>query len=321
MKKISIIIPVYNVENYINRCLESLIKNKKYIYEVILIDDGSKDNSAKICKEYSDKYKFIKYFYQKNAGPSKARNMGLEFASGDYIMFVDSDDYIGNIKEIENIIKQYNSDYYIFMNMYKVINNKENKNIAKVKNGIYLKQKDKKILTNLIKEELINSPCSKIYRKDIIDSNNIRFNDKYNMAEDLLFNINYLNYCNNYVLNDLTFYYYCFNNEASLTQKYLENKYETLMNVNNELKIIFEEIGIEKILDYLIYKNLFSSIKDLHHKDCPLNKTEKILRIKQYKKNHKKKIMLNYGKKMVIWSISFSILPAKIIYLLTGGLK
>ena len=321
MKKISIIIPVYNVEEYIKRCLDSLVKNKKYIYEVILIDDGSTDNSAKICKEYATKDNFIKYFYQKNGGPSKARNKGLEFATGEYIMFVDSDDYIGNLKEVQNIITENSSDYYIFLNMYKVINNKKVKNNTKIQNGNYLRQNDKKTLIKLVKEELINSPCSKIYKKAIIDVNSVRFNDKYNMAEDLLFNMNYLKYCKNFILNDYTFYYYCFNNETSLTQKYLKNKYETLMNVNKELKIIFEEIGIVKISDYLIYKNLYSSIKDFHHKDCPLNKGEKILKIKQYKKNHKKKIMINYGKKMLIWSITFSILPAKIIYLLTGGIK
>lgn len=320
MKKISVIVPVFNVENYIKRCLENLVKNKRYIFEVIIIDDGSEDNSANICKKYAKKYDFIKYFYQKNSGPSKARNKGIELATGEYIMFVDSDDYIGNIEKIQYILTS-NNDYYIFSNMIRVISNKEIRNVSKIPNGIYLKQKDKKLLIQLIKKEIINSPCSKIYKKDIIDHNNIRFNDNYSMAEDLLFNMNYLKYCNTFVLNDLEFYYYCFNNEKSLTQKYLENKYEILMKVNDELKNIFEELGIEKISNYLIYKNIYSSIKDLHHKDCPLNKDEKIMKIKQYKKSHKKKIMLNYGKKMAIWSISFSLLPSRVLYALTGGVK
>ena len=101
---ISIIIPVYNVEKYLKYTLDSVIKQNTSNFEVILIDDGSKDNSGKICDEYRKKYDFIKVIHKKNEGVSIARNTGLKEAKGKYIMFLDSDDLLTD--GILNIIKE-----------------------------------------------------------------------------------------------------------------------------------------------------------------------------------------------------------------------
>lgn len=100
--KVSIIVPIYNSENDLKRCLESLINQTYTNIEIILINDGSTDNSEKICKEYKQKDKRIVYKYQKNSGVSSARNKGLNIATGEYILFIDSDDYI-SIDYIENV--------------------------------------------------------------------------------------------------------------------------------------------------------------------------------------------------------------------------
>lgn len=92
--KFSIIVPVYNVERYLSRCIESLINQTYSNIEILLIDDGSSDQSPEICDEYSKKYGNIVVYHKKNGGLSDARNYGLERASGEYILFVDSDDYI-----------------------------------------------------------------------------------------------------------------------------------------------------------------------------------------------------------------------------------
>ncbi|MCR5506573.1 MAG: glycosyltransferase, partial [bacterium] len=94
MKKISVIIPVYNVELYLSQCLESIINQTYKNLEIILVNDGSKDSSIDICKAYVKKDKRIKYIYQKNMGLSASRNTGIKNATGDYIHFIDSDDYI-----------------------------------------------------------------------------------------------------------------------------------------------------------------------------------------------------------------------------------
>lgn len=314
---ISIIVPVYNAELYLKRFLDSLVKNKQYIYETLLIDDGSTDNSANICKKYANKYKFIKYIYQKNQGPSAARNKGLDMANGKYIVFIDSDDYIGDIKNVVDTINNNNNvDYFIFPNIYKDINSKIESVNRNYKFGIFEMNKNKIIIKKMIKDECINAPWSKIYKKEIIDKYNIRFDKRYKLAEDLLFNISYISKCNNFIIGKCSFYFYCFNGANSLTQKYFENKYNMLMEVNQELKKYFDDMKIS-MENYLIYKNIYSSIKNLHHRDCPLSQSEKVDTIKKFKKEHNKKIIFDCGLKMMIWSTIFSIFPANLIYRLT----
>lgn len=105
---LSIIIPVYNLENYIGRCLESCIDQScvETMYEIICVDDGSKDNSAQIIKKYSEHNNRIKYIHKENGGVSSARNLGLTKASGEYVWFVDGDDWIrkDSIRAIGNIV-------------------------------------------------------------------------------------------------------------------------------------------------------------------------------------------------------------------------
>lgn len=113
--KISIIIPVYNVEKYIKRCLESILAQTFKDYEVILVDDGSTDKSSEICNEYALKDSRIKVIHQKNSGASAARNAGLKIAGGEYIGFIDSDDYIAKdmYETLYKLITKYNTDIAI----------------------------------------------------------------------------------------------------------------------------------------------------------------------------------------------------------------
>lgn len=113
---ISVIVPVYNVQKYVDRCIKSLINQTYQNIEIILVDDGSTDKSSDICKRYNNKYPNIIYYRKKNGGLSSARNMGLSLASGQFLMFVDSDDYVDNdycISAVENQ-SQFNADIVIF---------------------------------------------------------------------------------------------------------------------------------------------------------------------------------------------------------------
>lgn len=315
MNKISVIVPVFNAQKYLKRCLDSLVNNKECLYEVILVDDGSTDNSSIICKDYQNRFNFIRYYYQSNHGPSAARNYGLKMVKGKYIMFVDSDDFVDDLTYLYEIINTISSDYFILPNIHKLINGHSINKTAKNVEGIHLTD-DRKLIKTLIKEEKINSPWSKIYKKEILDKANICFDEDVNIAEDLLFNIDYLCECSNFFIGNNIIYNYCFNDNSSLTKKYLPNKYETLMQVNRKLKESLEQLGVASAYSYLVYKNIFSSVKDLSHNDCNLSNIDKIGRIKMYKNENNNTLVFGYGIKIFLWSLAFNLLPVKLIYLL-----
>ena len=113
--KVSIIVPVYNVERHLNKCLDSLVNQTLKNIEIIIVNDGSLDNSQLIINEYSNKYKNIRTFIKKNGGLSDARNYGLKKAKGEYVLFVDSDDYIAldSCERLYNTAKQDDVDVLI----------------------------------------------------------------------------------------------------------------------------------------------------------------------------------------------------------------
>lgn len=175
-KKVSIIIPVYNVEKYLERCIDSILNNTYNNFEIILINDGSKDNSQEILERYYDKYPdkiIIKQ--QENQGPAQARNVGLEIATGEYIMFVDSDDFVQK-DYIENYIKVLKEDDYDV-----------------VLGGYYKSDDNKTLYTICLQDEpwskyMIMGPYTKLYKKSFLQENDIKF-IKVNIGEDIYFNL------------------------------------------------------------------------------------------------------------------------------------
>ncbi len=184
-KKISIIVPAYNVENYVGECIESLIAQTYKNLEVIIVDDGSKDNTGKIIDQYAEKDKRILVVHQKNGGLPHARNTGLQYASGDYIMFLDSDDWLDmNCCEIVlNKIQSFDADLLFFEY------SKEYKNKT-VKMKTY-GQKELKFDLTGVKEFFLYdmrtiTAWGKIYKSEIIG--NQRYNESMKTAEDVDFN-------------------------------------------------------------------------------------------------------------------------------------
>ena len=200
MIDISIIVPIYNAERYLRKCLDSLVNQTKKELEFILVNDGSTDTTEDIIKTYKDKR--IKYFKNKNQGIGKTRNFGIEKSTGKYIMFVDSDDYLEkNACEIlYNKAINTNSDLVV-CDFYKVYENEELEEVRLID----FKQTSLKKMPSLINK--INlSPWNKIYKRELITSNNLKFieNLKYEDAPFVLQsvfyakNISKVNECLNY---------------------------------------------------------------------------------------------------------------------------
>lgn len=210
MKRISIIIPVHNVEKYLRKCLESIIPQITEQDEILLINDNSTDSSTEICEEYSRKYSNIYTEYGKNGGPSKTRNIGIDKAQGKYILFIDSDDYLHKdyIKKMLENIDNYQLKVCCYSFVYE-----ESKKVKKQKyfeksynNGIEI---PKESFIKLYHRQLLNIVWNKIYYTNIIKENNIRFDENVTKGEDLLFNLDYILHINTSIgiINESLYYY------------------------------------------------------------------------------------------------------------------
>lgn len=239
--KISIIIPVYNVSKYINKCLDSIINQTYTNLEILIIDDGSTDNSLDICNSYAKKDHRIKVIHQKNSGVSKARNIGLSFITGDYVMFIDADDWLELdacfllIKEI--ISKKKDIIIYNFYKEYlnNTIKNDNYNEKIKTKNDIYKLQAT--ILSssmNLFDTSIkgMGFTWNKIIKVEFIRKNNIKFllERKKAVFEDVLFYYQLLENTNKVGFYNKYLYHYRILN-TSATRGYNNQ----IMEINNEI--------------------------------------------------------------------------------------
>ncbi len=207
MIDVSIIVPIYNSEKYLKKCIDSLIDQTHNNIEILLINDGSTDNSEKIIKKYKDKR--IKYISQKNIGIGKTRNKGIKLSKGKYIMFIDSDDYIGKncVEKMYDLAVSNESDLVI-SNYYKVINGK----CLKI-DLPYFEPSSLKNNPNIL--NVVNlGPCNKLYKKELL--NNIKFNEEYKY-EDVPFVVNTLYYANKIVKTNEYLSYYVIHSNSETT--------------------------------------------------------------------------------------------------------
>ena len=230
-KKVSIIIPVYNNENYISQGIES-VENQTYKnYEIIIIDDGSTDDSLKLCKKFEKRNDKIKVISINNGGVSNARNIGIKNASGDYVCFIDSDDYVMPTY-IESLIKKMNNKCLV-ISAYSVFNEKKDRQVKKInKQKLYI---GIDIYLKIVRNELFwNQPWNKMYNLNVIKENKLFFNDKLNMGEDLVFNLNYLNFIDNIFYINKTIYRHRINDNGAMANNN-ENKLKALSNILLEM--------------------------------------------------------------------------------------
>lgn len=215
---ISVIVPIYNAEKTLDKCVRSLLDQTYKEIEIILVDDGSTDNSGKICDSYVQKYNNIKKYYKKNGGVSTARNFGIRHANGKYISFVDADDFleVETYEKIHNVILEKKPDCIDFG--WKYINDWEDVayNLCGLEKEIILDRKiiEKDILPPLLnleekgKKFVYDFVTNKIFRLSIIQNENVYFNEMRKTWEDRSFLVEYLQYCNSYYSTDEYFYNY-----------------------------------------------------------------------------------------------------------------
>lgn len=235
--KLSIIIPVYNVEKYLDRCINSLINQGVNSYEIILVDDDSTDSSGEICDRWAEKNNHIRVVHKQNEGAGYARNTGIEVAKGEYLAYVDSDDYVeeGAFKKILKVMESTGADVCYFGN-YDVLANGEKKQLAQIPKKLeYIGEETYDFAKDIIAPKPNSSafmfcgfaPWSGVTRKKIVDKYEIRFpSDREVMNEDLFYNLKVALNSQKILVIPERLYYYCHNDNNSITMSYRKDRYK-----------------------------------------------------------------------------------------------
>lgn len=241
---ISIIVPVYNVEKYLRYCIDSILSQTFTDFELLLIDDGSKDKSGKICDEYAKKDNRIKVFHKENGGVSSARNLGLNKANGEWVCFIDSDDTVSN-KYIQHMAEAINDKDVLILSNYK----KETNDKCPVKLDNVTLHKDE-IVRYFIENNVfaLTAPYSKLYKIEIIRKYSLKFPEGINMGEDAIFIMRYLNKISCVSIINVCDYRVR-ETEGSLSSKYypFENEWNCYVIWKKEMMIFLTRFG--KIYD------------------------------------------------------------------------
>lgn len=260
MPEISVIVPVYNVEKYINECIESILAQTFADFELILVDDGSTDNSGVICDKYAERDPRVKVIHKENGGVSSARNIGIKESKGAFITFIDSDDMV-DIDYFMDAIQETCSrfvDVYISglhmetWNSQVIIDMKEY-TIANA--GEY---SVKELLDNLeIKYPLICicGPWCKLFRSELIKKSDIKFDTSMSLGEDTNFNIDYLEKCRNVLFSNKCFYHYRRGNDDSLFSRFHKDTFEIHKKVSKKILALMCRNKCEQIT-IIRYKNI-----------------------------------------------------------------
>lgn len=310
--KISIIIPVYNSEKYLRECLDSVLAQTYTDFEALLIDDGSTDGSGAICDEYALKDKRVKVFHKDNGGVSSARNVGLDYAKGEWICFVDSDDFVSDVFLKEIIEELYSSQCDILIQpLTRVVGMKYHKEIISHKNN---KLQIEEFL-NDYNVTIFGFVAGKAYRNMLVKANKIKFDKEMRFGEDCDFFINYLIFCETVFMSNKSNYFYR-QIADSLTRKdlHFDMEYNVFLKINKSLQQLSRKfrINLEDQIIYYTKRLVLSIFQDQELKNVKSNRLDKITYLLN---NHKKQFLNSYAKAKVRGKLFYYLLKFRQIFL------
>lgn len=293
-EKVSIIMPTYKAEKVIEKAVKSVLNQTYKNIELIIIENGPKDSSEQICKKLNNAGK-IKYIYESRANVSNARNVGIENSTGEYIAFIDSDDEYREdfIEKMVANIKKTNSQ--LVACGYKTVYEKIVRLIDNYKE--VEKTSDIQSYLEILKEDyLFNDVWNKIYVSRIIKDNNIKFDEKFELGEDFIFNLDYLKYVETASYINETLYIYT-DGQFGLKLKYRTDKFEIEYALTQYLEKTYKEMNWS--MDY-IYNRFarvyFNGIIDIYKPNNPASKSEKNKQLENFIKTEQYNKDLNFLK-------------------------
>lgn len=313
--KISIIVPVYNAEEYIKKCINSILNQTFGEIEVILINDGSTDRSLEILREYESKDSRIRIINQNNSGPSVARNKGIKVASGDYIGFVDSDDYIEQ-EMYEVLYKTAIADRaQITMCNYKEVHIYNNTSLLsdhKLQEGkLYNRYEiEHDIISKFSKSENYGfySLWNKLYHKEWLLSTDILMDESRDHAEDWWFNIQLFSQLESFICSSKTLYNYIHINQTSLMRKYRENQFDLCLDGRKKLiatikddLIDYRDLNTRFIFEYLGY--ILNTVKNVENKNKCYLLVENVLKNTEVQKSCRNHYKLSFKHNIFLYFV------------------
>ena len=290
MNSFSIIVPVYNVEEYLEKCLDSLVNQKYNNYEIIIVNDGSSDNSEKIIEKYKNKYKkLIKSYNKKNGGLSSARNYGIKKSTKEYLLFVDSDDYIelNTLEVLNKELLKNNSDIIVFnynaiYKNYNVVINTFNNNIK-----------------DISKKYLIGNPsaCNKLVKKELLIKNKIEFPEGL-YYEDLATTPKFIKYTKNISFINEALYNYLVRDNSITNKSNYNKKMDDIFKVCKSIKEELNNKYFEEV-EYIYIEHLLrnASLRFISYKKYEKVKEIRNIIKKDFPKWNKNKYYKNYYSK------------------------
>ena len=266
----SVIIPVYNAVGTLRRCLDSLVRQQFSDYELLIINDGSTDGSDAICREYANTYSCVRYFAKGNGGVSSARNLGLEQAEGEYILFVDSDDYVseGYFASLSHALESNATDLLMFG--YRNFGGIS----AEWDTGEFYDDSEIGIaerVSSAVRQYLFSSLLSKAFKRQIIEQHNIRFANDLAIGEDQAFIFTYAMHIRSIGSIGNHLYNVDVSDGNSLSRKARPYLTEQLMEVNRRMYAAYQAVPhaakaakhYEAALSWMAYRSVYSSCKEL----------------------------------------------------------
>lgn len=277
--KISIILPVYNVEKYIRNCIESLIQQFPFDGEIILVDDGGKDSCGDICDEYASQYDFISVIHKENGGLATARNAGLELAKGAYVAFIDPDDWVEkDYLKILSACADEKKDLAVFRIQVEQLDFGTSSSIPlDEKKSITAKES----FMELTENGYVYSSCNKLYKRSIIEQEpKLRFRANSEPGEDFIFNCGYYRRISSVAHLDCILYHYMRYGVESLANGFKKDLYQRTKIILEEVDKLFEFYSCteEDLAVYaLLYVNYIKAcIPNMYRKKHKFKRKERL---------------------------------------------
>lgn len=238
----SIIVPVYNSEKYLSACVESLLSQTNQEFEILLINDGSTDNSGAICEQYANSYEKIRVFHKENGGASSARNFGIEHAIGKKILFIDGDDTVE--KDLLETIYQRDNNMCQMMLFGMSFDYYQEERLERTEILTYPKDSCVSLaelgekFEEFFKTNSLSSACNKVFLKEIIDHHNLRFDEQMHLYEDFAFVSEYLKYTEKIECISKAFYHY----RLRMKENHLGNRVSNLERLLKNLHLLEKRV-------------------------------------------------------------------------------